>query len=65
VIAHNIPPCYNKAWGMKMNLVELIIVISSEVDVEKFLRYLKELEFRYNFGANLDEILYNLLGGIK
>jgi hypothetical protein len=65
VIAHYIPPCYNKAWGVKMNLVELVKVTSSEVDVEKFLRYLKELEFRYNFGANLDEILFNLLGGIK
>jgi hypothetical protein len=48
-----------------MNLVELIKITSSEVDVEKFLRYLKELEFRYNFGANLDEILYNLFGVIK
>jgi hypothetical protein len=65
VIAHHIPPCYNKAWGVKMNLVELIKITSSEVDVEKFLRYLKELEFRYNFGANLDEILYNLFGVIK
>jgi hypothetical protein len=26
---------------------------------------LKELEFRYNFRANLDEMLYNVLGGIK
>jgi len=26
---------------------------------------LKELEFRYNFMANLDEMLYNVLGGIK
>jgi hypothetical protein len=24
-----------------------------------------ELEFRYNFRANLDEILSNVLGGIK
>jgi len=48
-----------------MNLVELVKVTSSEEEAEMFLRYLKELEFRYNFGANLDEILYNLLGGIK
>jgi hypothetical protein len=27
--------------------------------------YLKELEFRYNFRANFDEMLYNVLGGIK
>jgi len=27
--------------------------------------YLKELEFRYNFRANLDEMLYNVLGRIK
>jgi hypothetical protein len=27
--------------------------------------FLKELEFRYNFRTNLDEMLYNVLGGIK
>jgi hypothetical protein len=30
-----------------------------------FVYYLKALEFRYNFRANLDEMLYNVLGGIK
>jgi len=48
-----------------MNLVELVKVTSSEEDSEKFLNYLRELEFRCNFGANLDEMLYNLLRGIK
>jgi transposase len=35
------------------------------VSREYFVYYLKELEFRYNFRANLDEMLYNILGGIK
>jgi transposase len=35
------------------------------VSREYFVYYLKELEFRYNFRANLDEMLYNMLGGIK
>ena len=35
------------------------------VSRENFVYYLKELEFRYNFRANLDDILYDLLGGIK
>jgi len=35
------------------------------VSREYFVYYLKELEFRYNFRANLDEMLYNVLGGIK
>jgi hypothetical protein len=30
-----------------------------------FVYYLKELEFRYNFRANLDEMLSNVLGGMK
>jgi transposase len=34
------------------------------VSREYFVYYLKELEFRYNFRANLDEMLYNILGGI-
>jgi len=40
VIAQYIPPCYNKnkAWGVKMNLVELVQVTSSEEEAEKFLR---------------------------
>jgi len=38
VIAQYIPPCYNKAWGMKMNLVELVKVTSSKEEAEKFLR---------------------------
>jgi transposase len=38
VIAQYIPPCYNKAWGVKMNLVELVKVTSSEEEAEKFLR---------------------------
>jgi hypothetical protein len=29
------------------------------------MNFLKELEFRYNFKVNLDEMLYNVLGGIK
>ena len=65
MIAQYTPPCYNKARGVKMNLVELVKATFSEEDAEKFLSYLRELEFRCNFGANLDEILYNLLGGIK
>jgi hypothetical protein len=32
---------------------------------ESFVYYLKELEFRYNFRANLDEMLSNVVGGIK
>jgi transposase-like protein len=32
---------------------------------EYFVYYLKEFEFRYNFRANLDGILYNVLAGIK
>jgi transposase len=32
---------------------------------EYFVYYLKKLEFRYNFRVNLDEMLYNVLGGIK
>jgi hypothetical protein len=32
---------------------------------EYFVYYLKELKFRYNFRANLDEMLDNVLGGIK
>jgi hypothetical protein len=32
---------------------------------EYFVYYLKELEFRYNLRANLDEMLYNVVGGIK
>jgi transposase len=35
------------------------------VSREYFVYYLKELEFRYNFRANLDEMLYNVLGGMK
>jgi len=35
------------------------------VSREYFVYYLKELEFRYNFRANLDKMLYNILGGIK
>jgi transposase len=35
------------------------------VSREYFVYYLKELEFRYNFRANLDEMLYNVLGRIK
>jgi transposase len=35
------------------------------VSRENFVYYLKEVEFRYNFRANLDEMLYNVLGGIK
>jgi hypothetical protein len=35
------------------------------VSREYLVYYLKELEFRYNFKANLDEMLYNALGGIK
>jgi len=35
------------------------------VSREYFVYYLKELEFRYNFRANLDEMLYNVFGGIK
>jgi transposase len=35
------------------------------VSREYFVYYLKELEFRYNFRVNLDEMLYNVLGGIK
>ncbi len=31
----------------------------------KFLSYLKELEFRYNFRANLNETLPNVLDGIE
>jgi transposase len=30
-----------------------------------FVYYLKKLEFRYNFRANLDEMLHDALGGIK
>jgi transposase-like protein len=30
-----------------------------------FVYYLKEFEFRYNFRANLDEMLYNVLARIK
>jgi hypothetical protein len=30
-----------------------------------FVYYLKELEFRCNFRANLDKMLYNMVGGIK
>jgi len=48
-----------------MNLVELVKWTSSEEKAEKFLSYLKELEFRYNFRAKLDEMLYNVLGEIK
>jgi hypothetical protein len=48
-----------------MNLVELVKGSSSEEEAEKFLSYLKELEFRYNFRVNLDEMLYNVLAGIK
>jgi transposase len=32
---------------------------------EYFMYYLKDLEFRYNFRTKLDEMLYNVLGGIK
>jgi hypothetical protein len=33
---------------------------------EYFVYYLKELEFRYNLRANLDEMMLdNVLGGIK
>jgi transposase len=35
------------------------------VSREYFVYYLKELEFRYNFRVNLDEMLYNVFGGIK
>jgi transposase len=35
------------------------------VSREYFVYYLKELEFRYNFRVNLDEMLYNVLAGIK
>jgi hypothetical protein len=48
-----------------MNLVELVKWTSSEEKAKKFLSYLKELEFRYNFRAKLDEMLYNVLGEIK
>jgi transposase-like protein len=34
VIAQYIPPCYNKAWGVKMNLVELVQVVSSEEEAD-------------------------------
>jgi len=30
-----------------------------------FVYYLKALEFRYNFRANLDEMLYDMVGGMK
>jgi hypothetical protein len=32
---------------------------------EYFVYYLKEFEFRYNFSANLDGMLYNVLARIK
>jgi transposase len=35
------------------------------VSRENFVYYLKELEFRYNFRANLDDMLYDVFGGIK
>lgn len=35
------------------------------VSREYFVYYLKEFEFRYNFRTNLDEMLYDALGGIK
>ena len=35
------------------------------VSREYFVYYLKKLEFRYNFRANLDEMLYDALGGIN
>jgi transposase len=35
------------------------------VSREYFVYYLKELEFRYNFRTNLDEMLNNVPGGIK
>jgi len=38
---------------------------SSEEGAEKFLSYLMDLEFRYNFRVNLDKMLSNKLGGIK
>jgi hypothetical protein len=35
------------------------------VSREYFVYYLKEFEFRYNFRANLDGMLYNALARIK
>ena len=49
---------------MKINLVKLVKVTSSEEETEKFLNYLKELEFRYNFRANLDKTLSNFYAGL-
>jgi transposase len=34
VIAQYIPPCYNKAWGVKMNLLELVKGTSSEEEAD-------------------------------
>jgi hypothetical protein len=34
VIAQNIPPYYNKAWGVKINLVELVKGSSSEEEAD-------------------------------
>lgn len=34
-------------------------------ETRRVLSYLKELEFRYNLRAKLDEMLYNVLGEIK
>jgi len=38
---------------------------SHRISREYFVFYLKELEFEYNFRANLDEMLSNVFGGIK
>jgi len=36
-----------------------------KISREYFAYYLKELEFRYNFRANLNGMLYNVLARIK
>jgi hypothetical protein len=48
-----------------MNLLKFVKWTSSKEKAKKFLSYLKELEFRYNFRAKLDEMLNNVLGEIK
>jgi transposase len=35
------------------------------VNKDNFIYYLKELEFRYNFRGNIDDSLYNCLGGLN
>ena len=50
---------------MILELCKKKLLKSHSVSKDNFIYYLKELEFRYNFRDNIDDSLYNCLGGLN